>query len=48
MVELAVSKYLKEINIYTTLSVKNNYEVLYGFGGIRKKIRPHSTSFVET
>lgn len=46
-VELAVSKYLKEINIWTTLGVKNSYEVSYGSGRIRKR-RGRSMPLVET
>lgn len=47
MIELAVSKHLKEINIYTAISAKN-YEVLYVFGGIGKNLSPDRMSFVET
>lgn len=41
------SKHLKEINIYTAMSVKN-HEVLYVFGGTRKNLSPVRMSFVET
>lgn len=47
MIGLAVSKRLKEINIYTATSAKN-YEVLYVFGGIRKNLSPDRISFIET